>query len=274
MTSIEKDRDYVLGTHDEEIERLALQHRVWRPRVLDAWRRAGFTAGQVLLDVGCGPGWAALDLAEIAGPGGRVHAVDRSRRFLEALEANRARRGLDNVVAHQMDLDDGELPAVGADGAWARWVFAFVKRPREIVNGVREAMRPGGTLVLHEYFDYTAWGTIPRSAELEEFVREVVGSWRAGGGEPNVGLSLPRWLHEAGFEVRSLRPIVEVITPSDPLWQWPRRFIETGLKRLVDLGRIAPARAAEIARAVAAAEAEPATWMVTPGVLEILAVRR
>ncbi len=28
------DRDYVLGTHDEELERLGLQHRVWRPRMV------------------------------------------------------------------------------------------------------------------------------------------------------------------------------------------------------------------------------------------------
>lgn len=29
------DRDYLLGTHDGELERLGLQHRVWRPAVLD-----------------------------------------------------------------------------------------------------------------------------------------------------------------------------------------------------------------------------------------------
>ena len=34
MTTAE--RDYVLGTHDDEVMRLGLQHRVWRPRALDA----------------------------------------------------------------------------------------------------------------------------------------------------------------------------------------------------------------------------------------------
>ena len=33
--------DYLLGTRDDEIERLGLQHRVWRPQVLACWRRAG-----------------------------------------------------------------------------------------------------------------------------------------------------------------------------------------------------------------------------------------
>jgi SAM-dependent methyltransferase len=73
------DREYVLGTHDDEVSRLALQHRVWRPRALDAWRRAGFMVGQTLLDLGCGPGHAAADLAEIVGPSGRVVAIDQSR---------------------------------------------------------------------------------------------------------------------------------------------------------------------------------------------------
>ncbi len=81
------EHDYVLGTHDDELIRLGLQHRVWRPRALDVWRRAGFTVGQTLLDVGCGPGYATADLAGIVGDRGQVVAVDRSERFLEVLRA-------------------------------------------------------------------------------------------------------------------------------------------------------------------------------------------
>src|SRR5437879_5628265 len=46
------ERDYVLGTHDDEIDRLGLQHLVWRPWMLDSWRRAGITRGTRVLDVG------------------------------------------------------------------------------------------------------------------------------------------------------------------------------------------------------------------------------
>ena len=79
-----KDRDYFLGTHDEELARLGLQHRVWREAVLDCWRVAGIGAGSRVLDVGAGPGFAAADLAEIVGPSGEVVAVERSGRFVEA----------------------------------------------------------------------------------------------------------------------------------------------------------------------------------------------
>jgi SAM-dependent methyltransferase len=268
------EKDYILGTHDEEIGRLALQHRVWRPRTLDAWRRAGFTTGQALLDVGCGPGYATLDLAEIVGAQGRIVAVDRSRRFLDALDAVLRQRDLHNVAAHELDLDDADLPVSGADGAWCRWVFAFVKRPRDLLVRIGGALREGGVLVLHEYFDYSTWRLAPRSPEVEEFVRVVMESWRAEGGEPDIGLSLPLWLDELGFETRSLRPIVDVVPPSNFVWQWPKAFIEVGLRRLVDLGRMTPPRAEAILEAFAARESEGRSLMITPAVLEIIAVRR
>lgn len=108
-------REYILGTHETEVERLGLQHRVWRSRALDAWQRAGFTAGQTLLDVGCGPGYASLDLAGIAGPLGRV-VVDRSQRFLEALHERRAQQNPGNIDTFELDLDQDPLPDVQADG--------------------------------------------------------------------------------------------------------------------------------------------------------------
>ena len=268
------DKDYVLGTHDEEISRLGLQHRVWRPRALDAWRRAGFTVGQTLLDVGCGPGHASLDLAEIVGPSGRVLAIDRSRRFLDALEAVRLQRGLDHITTLEVDLDEGTLPAVEADGAWARWVFAFVKHPRDLLARVGGALKPGGVLVVHEYFDYSTWRLAPRCAEIEEFVSVVMESWRANGGEPDIALNLPLWLEELGFQTESLRPIVDVVSPSNYAWQWPKSFIEVGLRRLVELGHLSADRASAISQAFAAREAAPHTLMITPAVLEIIAIRQ
>src|SRR5437763_860017 len=141
------DKDYVLGTHDEEITRLGLQHRVWRPRASDAWRRAGFTAGQTLLDVGCGPGYATVDLGGIVGASGRVIGVDRSRRFLDAARARARAHELAHVEFHELDLDEQPLPLSGIDGVWSRWVYAFVRDPRALLSRVAAVLRPGGTVV-------------------------------------------------------------------------------------------------------------------------------
>lgn len=268
------EKSYVLGTHDQEIARLELQHRVWLPHASAAWRRAGFTRGFRLLDIGCGPGWAALDLAGIVGPTGQVIAIDRSRRFLDVLQASAAARGLTNIQPHELDLDEGALPFEHANGAWSRWVYAFVKRPREVLARVAGALRPGGVLVMHEYMDYRAWRLSPRSEVFESFVQEIMASWRDNGGEPDIALELPGWLLELGFEILELRAISEIARPHDYLWQWPRAFVETGVARLVELGRLSEVRAAEVREAFARAEATPGAFQVTPTVLEIVAVKK
>jgi hypothetical protein len=129
-------------------------------------------------------------------------------------------------------------------------------------------------LVVHEYFDYGTWRMMPGSPEVEEFVRLVMKVWRADGGEPDVGLNLPRWLADSGFEMKCVRPIVDIVAPSNLIWQWPKSFFHSGLRRLVDIGELAAERAQRMARAFAECEAAPNTLMITPGVVEIIAVRR
>jgi SAM-dependent methyltransferase len=267
------DQDYVLGTHDAEIERLGLQHRVWRARVLDAWRRAGINVGQTVLDVGAGPGYASIDLAEIVGSRGQVIAVDRSQRFLDALSASAAQRGLANIRTVQADLVDATLGTGIAQASWCRWVLSFVTAPQRVVARIGAALRPGGVAIFHEYIDYRAWRLAPRSPALESFVQEVMASWRDAGGEPDIGLSLPGYLADSGLRIESLRTHSEIIGPGDFLWQWPATFLEVGVAHLADLGRITPEHAAGVRGAMAAAGANPHALMVTPTVVEIIARR-
>jgi SAM-dependent methyltransferase len=265
--------DYVLGTQDAEVERLGLQHLVWRPRASDAWRRAGFTIGQHLIDVGCGPGYATLDLAAIAGAGGKVTAIDRSPKFLDVLRARLAEQSLRNVDVVEQDLDQGALPQVGADGAWCRWVFAFLTRPRDLLRAIHGALKPGASLVVHEYVNYAAWRLSPREPGFEEFVQLVIASWRKSGGEPDIALELMSWLPLEGFAIRELRPLVDVVGPRDFTWQWPSTFVDIGLARLTELGYLPADRAEETRKMFQRAEANPDARMLTPTVLEIIATR-
>jgi SAM-dependent methyltransferase len=265
------DVDYVFGTHDEEIGRLGLQHRVWRPRASDAWRRAGFSVGQTILDVGSGPGYATIDLAEIVGSTGHAVALERSSKFIAAIEETAQLRNLTNITTHQVDLDTDPLPDLHADGAWVRWVFAFLTKPQDLVNKLARSLKPGGALVTHEYFHYETFRTVDRSASHDEFVQAVVSTWRGDGGEPDISLDLLGWMEEAGLTIESTRTIVDVISPKDYAWHWPKSFIDIGVRRLVALGRLTEERGNAIRENFAAYESEPHARMVTPAVLEIIA---
>ncbi|HEY0411667.1 MAG TPA: methyltransferase domain-containing protein [Allosphingosinicella sp.] len=263
------ERDYVLGTEDEEIERLGLQHRVWRARVLDGWARAGIGPGRIVLDVGAGPGFAATDLAEIVGPEGRVIALERSRRFLDALKARAARLGLSHIEAREQDVCEQGFGEAVADAGWCRWVLSFVADPQKTVRHIAAALKPGGVALFHEYADYATWRMMPPDPDVERFRTLVMQSWRDSGGEPDVALQLPALLAAAGMEMVEARPLVEIVRRTDFTWQWPAAFMAVNAKRLHELGYADAEEAVRFARALDEAPAD--TLMITPMVAEVIA---
>jgi hypothetical protein len=76
--------EYLLGTDAEELERLRFQHEVWARAGQELFERAGLGAGDVVFDLGCGPGFTSLDLARRVLPGGRVSRRLGSRWFRAA----------------------------------------------------------------------------------------------------------------------------------------------------------------------------------------------
>ena len=273
MGTTKRESDYVLGTHDDEVARLGLQHRVWRNAVTDCWHRVGITHGWRVIDVGAGPGYATADLAEIVGPTGAVLAIERSARFLEAARERCGRRGLENVQFREADLMEASLGDLGFDASWCRWVASFVSSPKKLIENIAGALRPGGTAIFHEYSDYETFRFMPMKPALEAFSRDVMVSWRASGGEPNVARELPQLLREAGFRVLEIIPRVRTVSQRDYTWQWPKSFIEVNIARQEELGRVTSAQAADVRREFAEVEAESGAWFTTPMFLEIVARR-
>ena len=266
------DGDYVLGTQDEELERLGLQHRVWRPFVLDAWRRAGLTVAQTALDVGSGPGFATTDLAEIVGGRGRVGAVERSRRFLDALAARSERLGLRQIEPVEQDVIEGGFGEARFDFAWCRWLLCFVPEPRRVAGRIAAALKPGASAVFHEYADYGAWRLMPPDPDHDRFRSLIMQSWHDAGGDPDVGARLPEWLEAEGLEVIETRPIAWAVTQSDFAWQWPASFVASGARRLVELGYVEAEEADRLATLLD--RLPPGRRMMTPIVLEVIARKR
>jgi len=224
-----------------------------------------------VIDFGAGPGFATMDLAEIVGPTGEVHALERSRRFLDTLEAQARARGLKQVKGHEIDVITDAIPVTGADAAWARWIFAFLPKPKEALKKLVDAVRPGGTLVFHEYIDYQTWKLAPEAPNFERFVQEVTDNWRGSGGEPDVGRVLPAWLTEFGLKLESFRPYVDIVSKDDNIWRWPIGFFDIHIDRLLELDRITPQLAQDMRGEFARVSQNPGTLMVTPLVIEIIA---
>ena len=269
-----QEKSYVIGTHDAEIERLGVQHRVWRASVLDLWEQGGITTGQTILDVGAGPGHATLDLAEIVGSNGKVVALERSHRFLTALSSFAAERGLTNIETVEADILDYNWPQAVADRAWCRWVLAFVNDPAKVLRGIARALKPGGKLLIQEYYDYASWHLAPRSREFEAYVAKIIAKWRTSGGEPDVGLALPHLLGEAGLEIEFVRPVVFTARMNDFAANWPMDFARQYIPVMLADGDISAAEAEGVATLLDRYEADPNALVITPGLLQIAARKR
>lgn len=266
-----EERSYYLGTHDDEITRLGLQHRVWRPHVLDAWRRAGIAPGTSVIDAGAGPGYASLDLAEIVENDGRVIALERSERFNEALSEAAKTRGLTNIETHNIDLVTDKIPAQKVDAAWIRWVFAFVSDPVAVLQKLADALRPGGVLIIHEYMDWGTMNWTPRHPALTDFVETTTREWRASGGEPDIAVQLLPSLANVGLRMKETKPIIHAVQPDNYVWHWPGTFIPNHARDLAASGAVSDAWADQVIKAFSDASDNPNTVMTTPLVLEIIA---
>ena len=274
LVRMSQEKSYVIGTHDAEIERLGVQHRVWRASVLDLWRQGGITSGQIVLDIGAGPGHAALDLAEIVGHNGKVIALERSHRFLSALTAFAAERGLTNIETIETDLLEYEWPESIADRAWCRWVLAFVNDPAKVLRDIARALRPGGKLLIQEYYDYASWHLAPRSPLFEDYVAKIIAKWRASGGDSDVGLALPHLLPEAGLEIESVRPAVFTARMNDFAANWPMDFARQYIPVMVEDGDLDCSEGEAVAALLDRAAADPNSLVITPGLLQIVARKR
>jgi SAM-dependent methyltransferase len=265
------DRDYILGTHQEALARLGLQHRVWRPVALDCWQRAGITPGKRVFDVGAGPGYAAIDLAEIVGPPGEVVALERSRNFTNAFRELLRTRSLANVGIHEIDLTTDDLPAGDYDFAWCRWMVSFIDDPASLIQKLGRVMPRGSLSIFHEYGHYETWRFLPRLPTHERFREHVIATWRESGGEPDAAAQLPGLLAENKFMIRSITPHIFCLQPRDYMWQWPATFIGTYLSRLLEMGRIDQKFADRVRTDLVSAGKNPNIRMLTPLVLEIIA---
>jgi SAM-dependent methyltransferase len=127
---------------------------------------AALTAGERVLDVGCGCGDTAIDIAARVGPTGAVLGLDvsgpmlaRARERLTSGDAS-ARAPVDFVLA---DASTHALPPAAFDVLFSRFGVMFFDDPAAAFTNLARALRPGGRLafVCWRAQDQNPWAAMP-----------------------------------------------------------------------------------------------------------------
>jgi ubiquinone/menaquinone biosynthesis C-methylase UbiE len=107
--------------------------------------------GMVVADVGAGTGYMSLRLAKRVGPAGKVYANDLQPEMLRRLRENAAKAGITNIETVQGEEADPKLPPGQMDLVLLVDVYHEFSKPREMIDKIRESLKPDGRLVLLEY---------------------------------------------------------------------------------------------------------------------------
>jgi len=263
---------YILGTDTQELHRLGIQHQVWADEAHKGWDTAQFNAGQTLLDLGCGPGFCTKEMAFIAGTQGKVIGVDKSESFITFLQQITSQYQL-NIEAIQSDFDTMSLPAESVDGMYCRWALAWLPNPEHALKKVRDALKPGGKMVIHEYYDWSTLQTEPKKPGLSKAIAAALQSFKDSEGEIDIGRKLPFILASMGMEVTQVRLMSKLATPSDLNWQWPKTFFHSYFPRLVAMGALTQEEATIALAEMDALEEAPETTLCCPLMVEVIATK-
>lgn len=122
----------------------------------------GVGPGSVIADVGAGKGRDTWVFADMVGSGGTVFAEEIDEGNTKAIEKEASERNLAQVKAVLGKVDDPSLPAASVDMAFMHHVYHHVSQPREMLQGIWRALKPGGHLVVVDQRKGTLVDWVPR----------------------------------------------------------------------------------------------------------------
>lgn len=265
--------DYVLGNDKAELDRLKLQHDLWRDELIKLWSYSRIKYSGQILELGCGPGYTTEDLISYTGHRTDLTAVDISEGFLAYLNNQAQQKGF-KVKTHRSFIEDLDLPEKNFDAAFCRWLMIFVQNPEKAIQQINRHLKQGAEFVIQEYVSYDSMDLVPNYKMMKPIVAAIFKSWKDQGGDPNRGKYLPEILEKSGFKVVHMEPIAKFARPNEPLWQWPDSFYKSFLPRLVKSGYLTETQVTEFFKEWTESQSNPGSFFVAPTVINIIAVKK
>ncbi|HEX5406117.1 MAG TPA: methyltransferase domain-containing protein [Pseudonocardiaceae bacterium] len=165
----------------------------------------GINRGDIVLDLGCGPGVDLPAFAAEVGPSGMVIGLDRDAALVEQAAASTAE--LSQVVVRECDIHAIDLPDASVDHVHTDRVLQHVADPAAVLAQARRVLRPGGSAVFVE----PDWDTLiidhPDVAVVRAYTRFVTDEVVRN---EYIGRQLSGLAIAAGFAVTNVIPITTV----------------------------------------------------------------
>jgi trans-aconitate 2-methyltransferase len=141
-----KEQHYTFGDTDRAAARLRALARVFEPSSRSLLSKLDRSAGELALDLGCGPGYTTNLLAEHVAEA-RVLGLDQSPKLLEQAAREQSSERVSFALC---DVSRPPFPAEPASCLYARFLLTHLRDPASVVHGWATCALPNARLVLEE----------------------------------------------------------------------------------------------------------------------------
>ncbi|OAF05945.1 MULTISPECIES: methyltransferase domain-containing protein [Bradyrhizobium] len=188
----------------KRLERIYLTGDVKAQRA-ETIRRLDLSAGERVLDIGCGPGYLCESMAQIVGRDGAVVGVDVSTDLIAVCNRRKASDWISYSIGDATRLSEADA---SFDVVVCTQVAEYVPDvDRALIEAFR-VLKPGGRAI----FVATDWDAVVWHSEDPERMASVMKSWEAHCAHPRLPRSMACRLVDAGFHLdgASVFPILNL----------------------------------------------------------------
>jgi len=262
------DERYTHGHHESVLR----SHR-WRTvENSSSYLAQVLSPGDLVLDLGCGPGNLTADLAEKTGA--TVIGLDNASAAIAVAQADfGAHQGVAFCVGdgYRLPFADNTFAATHA-----HQVLQHSTKPMALLGELYRVTKPGGALGVRDA-TYSSFRWSPQSPGLERWLALYLDLARENYGEPDAGDHLASWVEAAHF--RRLEVTTTTWTYDDEAtcawWGglWADRILSSNFgSQLHELGWVSHSELEDLAQAFRDWSGEPQAWFKVPST-EVLAYK-